>query len=93
VIRRDDGSETFNLPGTLGPLLAEALANVYLPETERTAGKTFQRYGIRIGFGAVNNLVKEYWPTIFKSLGIAKVAPGLQPEPPVAPPKTPGGGS
>ena len=48
VIRTDDGREIFNLPGTLGPLLAEGLANTYLPDSERTAGKTFQRYGIRI---------------------------------------------
>jgi hypothetical protein len=79
VIRTDAGGETFNLPGTLGPLAAEGLANLYLPQSERTAGKTFERYGIRIGFGAANNLLREYWPTIFKSLRIAKVAPGLQP--------------
>jgi len=79
AIRTDAGGETFNWPGTLGPLLAEGLANVYLPQSERTAGKTFERYGIRIGFGAANNLLKEYWPTIFKSLRIAKVAPGLRP--------------
>ncbi len=79
VIRTDAGSESFNWPGTLGPLAAEGLANTYLPDSERTAGKTFERYGLRIGFGAANNLLKEYWPTIFKSLRIAKVAPGLQP--------------
>ncbi len=79
VIRTNEGNETFNLPGTLGPLMAEGLANVYLPSAERTAGKTFERAGIRIGFGTANNLLKEYWPTIFKSLRIAKVAPGLHP--------------
>lgn len=79
VIRTDSGNEAFNIPGTLGPLMAEGLANVYLPNRERTTGKTFERYGIRIGFGAANNLLKEYWPTIFKSLRIAKVAPGLSP--------------
>lgn len=79
VIRTDGGNEAFNIPGTVGPLLAESLANVYLPSEERTAGKTFERTGIRIGFGAANNLLKEYWPTIFKSLRIAKVAPGLDP--------------
>jgi hypothetical protein len=63
----------------LGPLAAEGLANAYLPDSERTVGKTFERYGYRIGFGAANNLLKEYWPTIFKRLRIAKVAPGLQP--------------
>jgi hypothetical protein len=80
VIRTDGGAEKFNLPGTLGPLLAESLANSYLPDAERTAGKTFERYGIRIGFGAANNLLKEYWPSIFKSLRLNKVAPGLQPD-------------
>ena len=89
VIRTDLGNEKFNLPGTLGPLMAEGLANVYLPQSERTTGKTFQRFGIRIGFGAANNLIKEYWPTIFKSLRIDKVAPDLKPGP--APTREPGG--
>jgi len=88
VIRTDDGRETFNLPGTLGPLLAEGLANTYLPDSERTAGKTFERYGIRIGFSAANNLLKEYWPTIFKRLRIGKVAPGFGPDKPRQPPRT-----
>lgn len=88
VIRTNEGNETFNIPGTLGPLLAEGLANVYLPDSERTPGKTFQRFGVRIGFGAANNLVKEYWPTIFKSLRIDKVAPDLRPGP--APTREPG---
>lgn len=88
VIRTDVGNERFNVPGTLGPLMAEGLANVYLPQSERTAGKTFRRFGVRIGFGAANNLVKEYWPTIFKSLRIDKVAPDLKPGP--VPAKEPG---
>lgn len=84
VTRTDGGGERFNVPGTLGPLMAEGLANVYLPQSERTAGKTFQRFGIRIGFGAANSFVKEYWPTIVKSLRIDRVAPDLKPQP--APP-------
>ena len=86
VIRSDTGAMKFNLPGTLGPLLAEGLANSYLPDSERTAGKTFQRFGIRIGFGALNSLLKEYWPSIVKSLRIDKFAPGLQPDNPSPPP-------
>jgi hypothetical protein len=82
VIRTDDGKEAFNVPGTVGPLLAEGLANTYLPDSERTAGKTFERYGIRIGFSAANNLLKEYWPSIFKKLRIDKVAPGFGPDKP-----------
>jgi hypothetical protein len=90
VIRTDGGVERFNLPGILGPLLAESLANSYLPDDERTTSKTFQRYGIRIGFGAANNLLKEYWPSIFRSLRLDKVAPGFKPDPnPPAPPGEP----
>lgn len=90
VIRTDYGGEKFNLPGTMGPLAAEGMANLYLPDSERTVGKTFERFGFRIGFGAVNNLLREYWPTIFKSLGISKVAPGLGPQP-TATPSAPSG--
>ena len=79
-IRTDTGAKKFNLPGTLGPLLAEALANSYVPDNERNTSKTFQRYGIRIGFGAANNLLKEYWPSIFKNLRLDKVAPGFHPD-------------
>jgi hypothetical protein len=89
VIRTDTGANKFNIPGTAGPLLAEGLANTYLPDSERTAGKTFERFGIRIGFSAANNLLSEYWPSIFKSLRMSKYAPGLQPDPVRTPP--PGG--
>lgn len=75
VTRKDDGAETANWPGILAPLLAESLANSYLPTNERTAGKTFQRYGLRLGLTAVGNLAKEYWPTIFRGLRITKSAP------------------
>jgi hypothetical protein len=89
TIRTDEGGSKFNIPQTLGPLMAEGLANVYLPQGERTAGKTFGRWGIRMSWGAASNLVKEYWPTLFKDLGISKVAPGLKPTPPPMPPGPP----
>jgi len=89
VIRTDQGGYKYNLPQTLGPLMAEGLANVYLPQGERTAGKTFTRFGIRIGWGAAGNLVKEYWADIFKDLRINKVVPELKPTPPVTPPGEP----
>jgi hypothetical protein len=34
---------------------------------------------VRIGFTAASNVVKEYWPTIFRGLRIGKIAPGLSP--------------
>src|SRR4029077_20143606 len=37
ITRRDDGRETFNWSGVLGGLMAEGLANSYLPDGERSA--------------------------------------------------------
>src|SRR2546421_7410972 len=81
VSRKDDGRDAANWPGILGPLLAESLASSYLPVKEQTAGRTFQRYGIRIGLKTARNGLREYWPTIFRSLRITKIAPGLKPDP------------
>jgi hypothetical protein len=91
VTRTDSGRRGVNWPGILGPLFAEGLANSYLPEEEQTAGRTFKRYGVRMGFTAGANLVKEYWPTIFRDLHMKKVAPGLSRDsaPAAAPPTTP----
>jgi len=77
VARKDDGKNAANWAGMLGPLLAESLANSYLPVKEQTAGRTFQRYGIRIGLNTASNALREYWPTIFRRLGVTKIAPGL----------------
>jgi hypothetical protein len=88
VGRTDEGARAANWPGLVSPLLAEALANSYLPGREQTTAKTFQRYGIRVGLAGAANIAKEYWPTIFRSLRIAKIAPGMNPvpSPPASPP-------
>ncbi|HEX4544946.1 MAG TPA: hypothetical protein VH110_01215 [Candidatus Acidoferrum sp.] len=76
VTRTDAGTQAANWPRLIGPLLAESLANSYLPQNERTASKTLQRYGWRIGYNTASNVLKEYWPTIFRSLRLTKIAPG-----------------
>ncbi len=81
VARTDEGKDAANWAGMLGPLLAESLANSYLPVKEQTAGRTFQRYGIRIGSYTASNALREYWPTIFRSLRITKIAPGTKSNP------------
>jgi len=75
VTRTDDGRLGTNWPGLFSPLMAEGLANSYLPVKEQTAGRTFQRYGLRIGLNTASNLLREYWPSIFRSLGISKIIP------------------
>ena len=90
VTRTDAGTEGANWPGMLAPLFAESLANSYLPVKEQTAGRTFRRYGVRLGFTAVANVSKEYWPTIFRNLRIAKIAPSLNANSSTAPSRPPG---
>lgn len=79
ITRKDQGGQAANWPGIIGPLLAESLANSYLPVEEQTAGSTFRRYGIRLGLAGFTNVIREYWPTIFRDLRIGKIAPGLEP--------------
>jgi len=73
ITRTDDGRSTFNWSRVIGVIGAESIANIYLPPAERTAGKTFERSGIRFGIGIGTTLLKEYWPMIFKKLGVAPV--------------------
>ncbi len=81
ITRTDEGYSTFNWSNVMGGLMAESLAVSYLPDSERTAGKTFTRFGVRMGFSALDNVVKEYWPTIFKSLRINKLIPPERSDP------------
>jgi len=68
IARTDSGGEAPNIPRLAGFLFAESLANVYLPEDERTVGHTFKRTGIDIAIRAGTNMLREYWPTLFKRL-------------------------
>jgi hypothetical protein len=68
VTRNDDGDDTVNWSGLIGPAMGEVLANVYWPEGERTAGDTLQRYGIDIASRAGFNFLRNYWPVMFKKL-------------------------
>jgi len=65
IHRNDAGEEALNRSGLLGPLLAEGLANAYLPVSEQTLGKTFERYGTDTAWKFAANMFKNYWPTIF----------------------------
>ena len=76
VTPTDAGGQAMNVSGILGPLAAEGLANTYLPDGERTTGQTFERFGIQMAVIAGSNVAKEFWPAIFKTLRIGKVAPG-----------------
>jgi hypothetical protein len=68
VTRNDEGRDVANWSGLVGPLLSEGLANAYWPERERTAGQTFQRYGIGLGVRLGGNVLREYWPVLFRTV-------------------------
>jgi hypothetical protein len=42
-----------------------------------------------MGFSAASNVVKEYWPTIFKSLRMSKLVPSEQSDPGTVTPPSP----
>src|SRR5262249_29740077 len=64
ITRTDRGRHTINVAALLGGLMSEGLANSYLPGDECTPGRTFSRFGARVGWSALGNVVKEYWPNI-----------------------------
>ena len=70
VTRKDSGRTGFYYSGILGPLAAETLANVYLPQSEQTGAKTAQRVGYDLAWRFAGNMFKNYWPTIFHSMGL-----------------------
>jgi hypothetical protein len=70
VTRTDSGRDTFNASGLLAPFASEALANVYLPRSEQTGAKTAERVGTDLAWRFAGNMFKNYWPTVFRSLGL-----------------------
>ena len=79
VTRSDSGNDVFNASGLFGPLAGETLANAYLPKTEQTGAKTMERYGEDLAWKFAGNMFKNYWPTIFKDLGLHHL--GVLPKP------------
>jgi len=74
VFTRDDsGRRVFNSSGLLGPLASESLANVYLPPSEQTVGRTATRFATDLAWQAAGNMFKNYWPTIFHGMGLNRL--------------------
>ena len=83
VTQSDAGKQVMDVPGLLGPLLGEGLANVYWPDRNRTVGDTFYRYGIDLATKAAGNLLREYWPVVrgkFSHSGSAQAVRFIEPE-------------
>jgi len=73
ITRNDAGRDVFNTSGLLGPLASEGLANVYLPSSEQTVGKTFTRFASDLAWRVGGNMFKNYWPTFFRNMGLNRL--------------------
>jgi hypothetical protein len=73
ITRNDQGSNVVNTSGLLGPFAAEGLANAYLPASEQTAGKSLERVGTDFAWRFAGNMFKDYWPKIFRDLGLNRL--------------------
>jgi len=73
ITRNDSGKDVLNTSGLLGPLASEGLANVYLPSSEQTVGKTATRFAIDLAWRVGGNMFKNYWPTFFRNMGLNRL--------------------
>ena len=81
VTRTDSGDPVFNWSGLLGMAGAEGLANVYYPDSYRTAGNTFSRFGNDMLGNACGNLLRQYWPRINRKLKLVQPQTAATPDP------------
>jgi|SRR5580658_46858 hypothetical protein len=68
VMQNDDGRNVVSWSRLGGPLMAEALANVYYPDRNRTVGDTLFRYGLDLASRAGGNMLREYWPVLLQKI-------------------------
>lgn len=68
ITRSDSGGNVANWSGLISPMAAEGIANTYLPDANRAAGDTFERYGYDLLWKFAGNLAQQYWPTVNKKL-------------------------
>lgn len=64
VTRNDHGRNTFNASELVGNAIAAGISNAYYPAQDRSAGKTFNKWGQQIGLDTGFNIMKEFWPDI-----------------------------
>jgi hypothetical protein len=68
VSQNDNGRTVVSWSRLGGPLLSEALANVYYPNRNRTVGDTLFRYGLDLASRASGNMLREYWPVFLAKI-------------------------
>jgi len=64
VARRDSGRASYNFSEILGNLSSGALSNLYYPASERRAADIFSRTAFQMGYDAMFNVLKEFYPDL-----------------------------
>ena len=64
ITRSDDGSSTFNTSHIVGTLGSRTMANVYLPDHDRTWGHTLSSSGAVLLDDVGHNLLREFGPDL-----------------------------
>ncbi len=62
ITRTDAGKLRFNHSEIEGNLMAASLGNLYYPPGSRSAGDTFEKFGINVVSDAGFNVLREFWP-------------------------------
>ncbi len=68
VTRADSGQAQFNYSEFGGNAVSAAVADLYYPGEDRTAGDTAARFGSQIVFDMLADAGKEFWPDIKRAL-------------------------
>ena len=64
ITRGDDGLSHFNTSELAGNAVAAGISNLYYPATDRSLGKTMNKWGQQIALDTVFNVMKEFWPDV-----------------------------
>ena len=68
VARKDSGGQSFNYSEVFGNLSSGAISMAYYPRDERTVGGVFERASFQVGYDAMFNVLKEFYPDIHHKL-------------------------
>ena len=69
VTRTDSGQAQFNFSETLGSALAASISTYsYHPTSDRTLANTLNVWATQVGYDALSNVAKEFWPDIRRKL-------------------------
>jgi hypothetical protein len=67
ITHTDSGGKQFNFSELAGNATATAISNAYYPD-RRNVGDNVSKFGTQIGIDGASNVLKEFWPDIYKKI-------------------------